>query len=147
MSLVTTLTYALPHRWMSSLARRLAYSPSPKLKQWLIDTVVRKFGVDLSEAAESDPTAYPTFNAFVTRALKTGARTPDPDPGALLMPADGRISQCGPIENGRIFQAKGQSFTATEVQGSIQALTMRLTSQFAGSCVFTGRIGGVRRGG
>ncbi|WP_368564892.1 archaetidylserine decarboxylase [Pseudoxanthomonas sp. UTMC 1351] len=121
MSLVTSLTYVLPHRWVSSLARRLAYSPSPGLKQWLIDTVVRKFGVDLSEAAESDPTAYPTFNAFFTRALKTGARTPDPDPRALLMPADGRISQCGPIENGRIFQAKGQSFTAAELLGDEQA--------------------------
>jgi phosphatidylserine decarboxylase len=121
MSLVTSLTYALPHRWMSSLARRLAYSPSPRLKQWLIDTVVRKFGVDLSEAAESDPTAYPTFNAFFTRALKADARTPDPDPRALLMPADGRISQCGPIENGRIFQAKGQSFTAAELLGDEQA--------------------------
>lgn len=121
MSLVTTLTYALPHRWMSSVARRLAYSPSPKLKQWLIDTVVRKFGVDLSEAAESDPTAYPTFNAFFTRALKAGARMPDPDPRALLMPADGRISQCGPVENGRIFQAKGQSFTAAELLGDEDA--------------------------
>lgn len=121
MRLVTALTYALPHRWVSSLARRLAYSPSPRLKQWLIDTVVRKFGVDLSEAEESDPNAYPTFNAFFTRALKTGARTPDPNPHALLMPADGRISQCGAIENGRIFQAKGQSFTAAELLGDEDA--------------------------
>lgn len=121
MSLATTLTYALPHRWLSSLARRLAYSTSPRLKQWLIDTVVRKFGVDLSEAAESDPAAYPTFNAFFTRALKEGARKPDPDPRALLMPADGRISQCGPVDNGRIFQAKGQSFTAAELLGDERA--------------------------
>src|SRR3546814_20740064 len=33
------------------------------------------------------------------------------------MPADGRISQCGPIDGGRIFQAKGQSFTAAELLG------------------------------
>src|SRR5690349_22821788 len=38
------------------------------------------------------------------------------DPRALLMPADGRISQCGPIEGGRIFQAKGRSFTAAELR-------------------------------
>ncbi|MET0893436.1 MAG: phosphatidylserine decarboxylase, partial [Pseudoxanthomonas sp.] len=50
MSLVTRLTYLLPHRLLSSLARRLAYSSSPRTKQWLIDTVTRKFGVDLSEA-------------------------------------------------------------------------------------------------
>ena len=118
MSLLTTLTYALPHRALSSAARRLAYSTHPAIKQWLIDTVTRKFGVDLGEAAQPDPTAYPSFNAFFTRALKPGARTPDPDPRALLMPADGRVSQCGPIVDGRIFQAKGQGFTAAELLGS-----------------------------
>jgi phosphatidylserine decarboxylase len=74
MSLLTTLTYVLPHRLLSSLARALAYSDSPGTSRWLVDTVTRKFGVDLSEAAEPDPRAYPTFNAFFTRALKPGAR-------------------------------------------------------------------------
>ena len=121
MSVTTYLTYLLPHRLLSSLARKLAYSPSPGTKQWLIDTVTRKFGVDLSEAAQPDATAYPTFNAFFTRALKPGARVPDADPRALLMPADGRISQCGPIVDGRIFQAKGRSFTAAELLGDAEA--------------------------
>lgn len=118
MSPITALTYVLPHRLLSSLARRLAYSTNRGLKQWLIDTVTRRFGVDLSEAAEPDPTAYPSFNAFFTRALKPGARTPDADPRALLMPADGHISQCGAIVDGRIFQAKGQGFSAAELLGS-----------------------------
>ncbi len=117
MGLITTLTYALPHRLMSSFARRLAYSRNPAIKQWLIDTVTRKFKVDLNEAAEPDPRAYPTFNDFFTRALKPGARVPDADPRTLLMPADGHISQCGDIVKGRIFQAKGQSFTAAELLG------------------------------
>jgi len=117
MSFTTTLTYALPHRLLSSLARRLAYSTDPRTKQWLIDTIVRRFGVDLEEAAQPDPTAYPSFNAFFTRALKPGVRQPDPDPRTLVMPADGRISQLGAIEDGRIFQAKGQSFTAAELLG------------------------------
>ena len=121
MSVTTYLTYLLPHRLLSSLARKLAYSPSPGLKQWLIDTVTRKFGVDLSEAAQPDASAYPTFNAFFTRALKPGARVPDADPRAVLMPADGRISQCGPIVGGRIFQAKGHSFTAAELLGDAEA--------------------------
>ncbi|MBB1471768.1 phosphatidylserine decarboxylase [Luteimonas sp. MC1782] len=121
MSLVTRLTYALPHRLASSLARRLAYSDHPRVSRWLIDTVVERFGVDLDEAAQPDPAAYPTFNAFFTRALRPGARAADPDPRALVMPADGRISQCGAIEGGRIFQAKGQSFTATELLGDAVA--------------------------
>jgi phosphatidylserine decarboxylase len=115
MSWTTRLTYVLPHRALSSLARRLAYSNHPRLSAWLIDTVTRRFGVDLSEAEPSDPRSYPSFNAFFTRGLRNGVRSPDPDPRALLMPADGRISQCGRIDDGRIFQAKGQSFTASEL--------------------------------
>ncbi|MGY1409705.1 MULTISPECIES: archaetidylserine decarboxylase [unclassified Luteimonas] len=118
MNLVTALTWLLPHRLLSSLARALAYSDNPRTRGWLIDTVTRRFGVDLSEAQESDPGAYATFNAFFTRALKPGVRVPDPDPLALLMPADGRVSQCGRIEQGRIFQAKGRSFTAAELLGN-----------------------------
>ena len=121
MSPLIALTYVLPHRLLSSLARRLAYSTNPSIKQWLIDSVTRKFGVDLSEAAEPDPRAYPSFNAFFTRALKPGARIADPDPSALLMPADGHISQCGDIVDGRIFQAKGQSYTAAELLGDAEA--------------------------
>ena len=136
MSLLTSLTYVLPHRLLSSIARALAYSDSPSTSRWLIDTVTRKFGVDLSEAAEPDPRAYPTFNAFFTRALKPGARIADPDAAALLMPADGRISQCGDIVplgdgDGRIFQAKGQSFTAAELLGDAAAATPFADGVFA----------------
>jgi phosphatidylserine decarboxylase len=132
MSLLTTLSWALPHRLLSSLARSAAYSENPWLKQRFIDTVVRSFGVDLDEAAQPDPTAYPSFNAFFTRALKPGARTPDPDPRALLMPADGRISQLGPIEaDGRIFQAKGQSFTAAELLGDAEAARVFAGGRYA----------------
>ncbi len=121
MSPLTRLTYVLPHRLLSSLARRLAYSKSPRVSRWLIDTVSSKFGVDLTEAARSDPRTYASFNEFFTRELRPGAREPAADARALVMPADGRISQCGPIEEGRIFQAKGQSFTAEELLGDAAA--------------------------
>ena len=132
MSLLTALTWALPHRLLSSLARGVAYSESPWVKRRFIDTVVRRFGVDLDEAADPDPASYASFNAFFTRALKPGARVADPDPRALLMPADGRISQLGPIESdGRIFQAKGQSFTAAELLGDAQAARVFCGGSFA----------------
>jgi len=130
-SILTTLTHVLPHRLLSWCARQLAYSRRPRLKRWLIDSVIRRFDVDMGEAAESDPLAYPSFNAFFTRALKPGARTPDADAGALLMPADGRISQCGTIAGGRIFQAKGQSFTAAELLGDADAAAAYADGVFA----------------
>ena len=128
---LTRLTHALPHRVLSGLARRIAYSKHPRLRRWLIDTVTRRFGVDLAEALEPDPTAYDSFNAFFTRALRPGVRTPDPDPRALLMPADGRISQCGPIWGGRIFQAKGFDFTTAELLGDAQAASVFDGGNFA----------------
>ena len=132
MSPMTALSWVLPHRLLSAIARSAAYSTHPRLKQALIDTVTRRFGVDLDEAAQPDPTAYPTFNAFFTRALKPGARTPDPDPRALLMPADGRISQLGRIEaDGRIFQAKGRSFTAAQLLGDAEAARVFAGGSFA----------------
>ncbi len=131
MSALTRLTYVLPHRALSSLARRLAYSGHPRVRRWLIDTVTRKFGVDLSEAENPDPASYATFNAFFTRALKAGVRIPDPDPRAVLMPADGRVSQCGRIEDGRIFQAKGRSFTAAELLADEDAASPFANGLFA----------------
>ncbi|MCK7594668.1 archaetidylserine decarboxylase [Pseudomarimonas salicorniae] len=110
--------YLLPHRLLSSLAYRVARSRQRWLKQTLIDTVIRHFGVDMNEAANSDPTAYPSFNAFFTRALKDGVRSAPAQPERLAHPADGKVSQAGSIDSeGRIFQAKGQSFTAAELLG------------------------------
>ena len=117
MSIPVFMQYVLPHRLLSHIARMLAYSRFRPWKDWLIRLAVAKFDINVAEAADSDLSHYESFNAFFTRALKPGARVPDPDPDTLLMPADGRMSQSGRIEAGRIFQAKGQSFTAAELLG------------------------------
>ena len=109
------LQYLLPHRFLSRLVHwgtRWTWKP---WKDFLIRTVVRNYNVDLTEAEAADFAAYATFNAFFTRALKAGARPPDPDPDAILSPADGRISQAGAIDHGRIFQAKGFDFGTGEL--------------------------------
>ena len=111
------LQYVLPHRLLSRIAYGVARTRTVWFKDWLIQLVVRKFNVDMAEAADPVPTNYLHFNAFFTRELKPGARTADADPATLVMPADGKISQAGRIEAGRIFQAKGQSFTAAELLG------------------------------
>lgn len=117
MSPAVFIQYVLPHRLLSHLARRLAYSSFKPWKDWLIRLAVRKFDINVAEAADPELGHYESFNAFFTRALKPGARSADADPASLLMPADGKMSQIGRIEAGRIFQAKGQSFTATELLG------------------------------
>ena len=118
MRLSSLAQYPLPHRLLSSLAHRLAHSTTPWIKRQFIHTVLANFDVDLSEAADPDPDHYASFNAFFTRALRPGARVPDPDPNTLLLPADGKVSQCGRIEQGRIFQAKGHDYSAAELLGN-----------------------------
>lgn len=117
MSPAVILQYLLPHRLLSSLCHRAARWQWGPWKRAFISVVVHRFGVDLAEAADSDPRNYPHFNAFFTRALKAGARAAPSDPNALSMPADGRIAQVGRVARGRIFQAKGQSFSAEELLG------------------------------
>lgn len=109
--------YLLPHRLLSRLALWLACSRVRWFKNALIVLAIRKFHVDMSEAADPIASNYPSFNAFFTRALKPGARQADPDPATVLMPADGKVSQVGRVDAGRIFQAKGQAFTAVELLG------------------------------
>ena len=121
MSPAIFMQYVLPHRLLSHLARLLAYSRFKPWKSWLIRLAVKQFDINVAEAADPDLDHYPSFNAFFTRALVPGARQPDPDPTSLLMPADGRMSQSGRIEAGRVFQAKGQSFTAAELLGDDSA--------------------------
>lgn len=111
------LQYPLPHHLISRLTHRLTRIELPALKDWAIRDFVRRFGVDMSEAAEPDIRAYKTFNAFFTRSLKSGVRPIAAGRDALASPVDGAVSQLGGIEDGRIFQAKGQSYTTLELLG------------------------------
>ncbi|MDX1756473.1 MAG: archaetidylserine decarboxylase [Marinobacter sp.] len=110
--------YVTPQLAVSRLAGKLADNDrAPALKNQVVNWFIGRYGVDMSEAQESDPSAYPSFNAFFTRQLKPGLRPVDPDPKVLTSPVDGTISQLGQISDGRVFQAKGQSFSLTELLG------------------------------
>lgn len=106
--------YLLPHHALSRvvffLARRRSRLTLPAIR-WF----VRHFEVDLSEAAESDPARYPTFNAFFTRPLAAGARSITTQADALASPADGRISAFGRIDDGLLMQAKGRFYTLDQL--------------------------------
>lgn len=111
------LQHTLPHQAMTRLAYWFTRVRWRRFKNWQIRGFARRFRVDLSESESADPDHYPTFDAFFTRALKPGARVPDPDPRAVLLPADGRISAAGPIEGDRLYQAKRRSYTLAALLG------------------------------
>jgi phosphatidylserine decarboxylase len=115
--------YVLPKRGLTALAGRVASRERGPTTTRLVRWFVRKYGVDLGEAVESDPAAYASFNDFFTRALKPGAR---PIAHAdLVCPVDGSISQFGAIEHDQVLQAKGHRYSTTALVGGDHALAER----------------------
>jgi len=115
MSPATLLQYLLPQRTLSRVVRAATRWTWRPWKNFLIGQVVRRYRVDMSEAAQNDPFAFPHFNAFFTRALKPGARSAPGNDATLSSPAEGRISQAGRIDDGRILQAKGRTYSVAEL--------------------------------
>jgi phosphatidylserine decarboxylase len=116
------LQHLIPQHGLSRAAGWLASSHNPLIKNTFIRWFVKRYQVDMSLAAEENPLAYNCFNDFFTRALKTGARPIDGAFDSIVCPADGAISQLGKIIDGRIFQAKGQSYTTVELLGGDEEL-------------------------
>lgn len=111
------LQYILPHHLASRLMSHVANCPWPLVRNWCINTFIKKYGVNMAEAVESDPTAYLHFNAFFTRHLKAGARPIVQGAHELACPVDGSISQRGDITREKIFQAKGFDFSLLTLLG------------------------------
>ncbi|WP_166254235.1 archaetidylserine decarboxylase [Marinobacter salicampi] len=110
--------YLVPQISITRVAGKLADSTSvPALKNRVITWFIKRYGVDMSEAQDSDPAAYPSFNAFFTRALKPGMRPVEGGEKVVISPVDGAMSQLGQITGDRVFQAKGQSFSLLELLG------------------------------
>lgn len=109
--------YLLPHHPLSRLVGRAAQCTLPWFKTRVINWFARHYDVDMRDACFEELSAYASFNSFFTRALKAEARPLDGADDGVLSPADGTISQLGTIEGGRIFQAKGHSFNASELLG------------------------------
>lgn len=110
------LLACVPQHAISRLTLRLTRLRT-RLKHPIVRWFVRTYGVDMTEAAEPDPAAYPTFNAFFTRPLRPGARPIGGVEGTPVSPVDGRVSQAGRIEAGRLYQAKGIDYGLVDLLG------------------------------
>ncbi len=109
--------YIVPQHLLSRAAGMVAECEWPWVKNNFIQWFIGKYQVNMDEAADTEPLNYKNFNAFFTRELEEGARPITEEKNSIACPADGAISQLGDIENGRIFQAKGQSYTLEELIG------------------------------
>nr|WP_283101594.1 archaetidylserine decarboxylase [Halomonas populi] len=104
----------MPHHLISRLVGKVAECRIPWVKNLFIQTFIRRFDVDMSQAVEPDPTAYPNFNAFFTRALVEGARSIG---SGVVNSTDGQLSQYGRIHHDTLVQAKGQLYSLTNLLG------------------------------
>jgi phosphatidylserine decarboxylase len=105
------LQHLLPQHGISRLVLAATRSRAPAFKNALISLFVRGFKPDMSDAVETEPTAYASFNEFFTRALRPGTRPVDPDPLAIVSPVDGTVSEAGTLSADRLLQAKGHQYT------------------------------------
>ncbi len=65
------------------------------VKNLIILGFVKRYAVDMSDAEQSDPCAYVSFNAFFTRHLKSTVRPICQASNQYAMPADGRLVAAG----------------------------------------------------
>jgi phosphatidylserine decarboxylase len=105
------LQHLLPQHGISRLVLAATRSRSPAFKNALIKLFVKGFHPDMSDAIEPEPTAYPSFNEFFTRALRPESRPVDADPRAIVSPVDGTVSEAGRLTEDRILQAKDHAYT------------------------------------
>lgn len=118
--------YLIPKQALTAFAGWVAGQQWGGATTAIIDRFVRRYNVDMSEAANPETASYPSFNAFFTRPLRSNARPiADSD---FVSPVDGAISQCGPIEGDRIFQAKGHGYTAQTLVGGDASLAAAFTN-------------------
>ncbi|MCB1593715.1 MAG: phosphatidylserine decarboxylase [Xanthomonadales bacterium] len=114
-AIYTFFQYILPHRFLSKIVHKIMRVENKKFKNFVIRKIVKAYNVNLSEAISDNFDDYKHFNEFFTRQLKPDARSIDKANDSLISPVDGAISQCGPIKDGRIFQAKGFDYTVNEL--------------------------------
>lgn len=112
--------YLLPKQALTQFAGWVASAQRGRVTTELIRWFVRRYQVNMNEAAEPDIRAYASFNDFFTRALRPEVRPLSPTD--WVCPVDGAISQFGPIHGQQIYQAKGHYYTSTALVGGDTAL-------------------------
>lgn len=88
------------------------------LRRPLYRGFARLYGAELAEA-RGPLDIYPSFSAFFVRRLVEGARPVASDPNDLPSPVDGTVQTICTIEQGQVLQAKGKTYTVTELLGGV----------------------------
>lgn len=116
---------------LHTLVKRAGFS---QFYGWLMDSArsqemiapfIARYGLDPADFAEA-PTDFASFNEFFHRRLREGVRPVDPDPDAVVFPADGRHLAAPDAAAMQGFFVKGQLFDLPALLGDA-ALAERFT--------------------
>ena len=107
--------YIMPQLYLTQLAGWFAQQKWGAVTHFVIKAFAKKYNVDMSEAKKENFSDYESFNQFFIRELKDNARKINENPTALCLPADGRVSQIGHIDDERLLQAKGHFFSLSDL--------------------------------
>ena len=107
--------YIMPQLYLTQFAGWFAQQKWGALTHFVIKIFAKKYNVDMSEAKKENFSDYESFNQFFIRELKDDARKINENPTALCLPADGRVSQIGHIDDERLLQAKGHFFSLSDL--------------------------------
>ena len=107
--------YIMPQLYLTQLAGWFAQQKWGAVTHFVIKVFAKKYNVDMSEAKKENFSDYESFNQFFIRELKGDARKINENPTALCLPADGRVSQIGHIDDERLLQAKGHFFSLSDL--------------------------------
>jgi len=106
------LTNRIPRRLVTRFVGWLSRIEQPLVRDVSI-AIWRLFSdLDLSEAKK---TSFRSLHDCFVRELKDGARPVDPDPGVMVSPCDAIVGACGRIEDTRLLQIKGLSYTLEDL--------------------------------
>jgi len=111
--------HGMPKQALTRFAEFVANSRAPWTRG-IIPWFIRKYGVDMSEAARPDPADYACFNDFFTRALREGARPLADAP--FVSPVDGTVIDCVQLDGDTLLQVKGHPYSARALVGGDAAL-------------------------
>lgn len=114
----------VPKNALSRLVGGLTRARAPRpVRIAAMRAFAARYGVDLSECGDLD--SFETFAEFFARPLRPGLRPIAAGDEVIVSPVDGRVSQAGRSDGGRLLQAKGIEYRLEALLGD-DAMATRL---------------------
>ncbi len=104
----------VPKNHLSRFVGRLVHTRLPRpIARRLVGWFAKTYQIDV-DAAENELHHYPSIGHFFTRGLREGLRPIESD---LVSPVDGTLRSYGAVEQGRLEQIKGKTYTVARFLG------------------------------